>query len=148
MLFDSSTASSGHIYQYTDLDVKFPCATHHSIQFLLTTLDQSTHAVLGYLWLLLQNLLIDWIMHQLTFCLSLSTGCSCNAFCLPIMCVLPELSMALFTLGFSRPSPGLTTHHPRTIHQSLCFCHQDPCFCNWSPSSPPQMPTLWQNDQR
>jgi hypothetical protein len=31
MLFDGSTASSGHIYQYTDLNVEFPCGTHHSI---------------------------------------------------------------------------------------------------------------------
>src|SRR5258708_32667322 len=45
-LFNSSLASNGYIYQYTNLKVKFPCSTHHTIQFLITTLNRSTAAVL------------------------------------------------------------------------------------------------------
>ena len=89
-LFDGSSATSGLIYQYTDLDVTFPCSTSHSIQFLLTTLDHSTSAVLGYSWLHLKNPSINWVMHEITFCLSLSKDANGDALRSPLPCALPD----------------------------------------------------------
>jgi len=66
-LFDGSVASQGIILQSTTLDVDFPCGSRHSIQFLLTPLDRSAVAVLGYLWLHRNNPSIDWVSHKITF---------------------------------------------------------------------------------
>ena len=66
-LFNGSAASHGLITQYTTLDVGFPCGTQHTIQFLLTLLGRSATAVLGYLWLLQHNPLINWVSHKITF---------------------------------------------------------------------------------
>src|SRR5258706_6596366 len=66
-LFDGSTASHGIILQSTTLSVAFPCGSRHSIQFLLTLLDRSAVADLGYLWLHQCNPSIDWVSHKITF---------------------------------------------------------------------------------
>jgi hypothetical protein len=66
-LFDGSSMSSGLIYQFTQQTLHFPCRTSHDFKFLLTALDQSASAVLGYSWLCKENLLIDWVNHDITF---------------------------------------------------------------------------------
>jgi len=66
-LFNGSTASQGLILQSMILDIQFPCGTQHQVCFLLTPLDQSASAVLGYSWLTLYNLLIDWVMQEVKF---------------------------------------------------------------------------------
>ena len=91
-LFDGTPASSGLIYQYTDLSVEFPCSTQHTIRFLITTLDQSTHAVLGYSWLHQKNPTIDWVTHKLTFRLSQSIALSGDALRSPPSRTIPELT--------------------------------------------------------
>ena len=78
-LFDGSPASSGLLYQYTDLTVEFPCSTRHNIRFLLTTLDRSTQAVLGHSWLHLQNPSINWASHEISFHTSTSKDLSGDA---------------------------------------------------------------------
>ena len=89
-LFDGSSATSGLIYQYTDLDVTFPCSTSHSIRFLLTTLDHSTSAVLGYSWLHLKNPSINWVTHEITFRSSLSKDANGDALRSPLPRALPD----------------------------------------------------------
>ena len=91
-LFDGSQASNGLIYQYTDLEVEFPCTTRHTIRFLITTLDRSTAAVLGYSWLHQQNPTINWVTHQLTFRSSLPIASNGDALRSPIPRAIPELS--------------------------------------------------------
>src|SRR5258706_1274870 len=66
-LVNGSTASQGLILQSMILDIQFPCGTQHQVHFLLTPLDQSASAVLGYSWLTLYNLLIDWVMQEVKF---------------------------------------------------------------------------------
>ena len=66
-LFDGSTASQGLIIQSTTLDIYFTCSTRHRVQFLLTPLDPSASAVLGYSWLTQYNPLIDWVTQELKF---------------------------------------------------------------------------------
>ena len=66
-LFDGSTASQGLILQSTTLDVSFPCGTRHRVRFLLTPLDPSASAVLGYSWLIQANPSINWITQEINF---------------------------------------------------------------------------------
>ena len=66
-LFDGSAASQGLIIQSTTLDIQFPCSTQHRVMFLLTPLDRSATAVLGYSWLHRHNPLINWVTHEITF---------------------------------------------------------------------------------
>ena len=88
-LFDGSPASSGLLYQYTDLEVEFPCSTRHPIRFLLTTLDHATQAVLGYSWLHLHNPSINWATHELIFRTSKAEDQSGDAFRSPPKCTSP-----------------------------------------------------------
>jgi hypothetical protein len=67
LLFDGTPSANGHIIRYSDLDVLFPSGTTHSIRFLVTTLDPSVSAVLGYSWLRQHNPLIDWPTNSVTF---------------------------------------------------------------------------------
>ena len=66
-LFNGSTASQGLILQSTTLDVTFPCGTRHRVCFLLTPLDPSASAVLGYSWLIQTNPSINWITQEINF---------------------------------------------------------------------------------
>ena len=66
-LFNGSAASHSLITQYTTLNIGFPCGTQHTIRFLLTLLDRSATAILGYSWLLQHNPLINWVSHKITF---------------------------------------------------------------------------------
>ena len=91
-LFNGSQASNGLIYQCTDLEVEFPYSSQHTIRFLITTLDRSTAAVLGYSWLHQWNPTINWVSPQPTFRSSLLIALNSNAFRSPIPHAIPELS--------------------------------------------------------
>ena len=65
-LFNGSYAPS-NITRYADLIVSFPCGTTCSIRFLVTPLDPSVSAVLGYRWLRQHNPLIDWATNRIQF---------------------------------------------------------------------------------
>ena len=91
-LFDSSIATQGLISQSTTLDISFPCGTQQKIQLLLTPLARSTAIVLGYLWLHLYNLLIDWVAHKLTFRHRPPSESVVDASCSTPPCTPPELS--------------------------------------------------------
>jgi hypothetical protein len=67
LLFDGSTAANGIIIQYTTQNIHLPCGAQHPVRFLLTTLDHSASAVLGYSWLHRHNPSIDWVTHEITF---------------------------------------------------------------------------------
>ena len=64
-LFDGS--SNNWITQSLCLEVTFPSGLVHSIDFLVTPLDHSVQAVLGYSWLSKYNPTIDWQTHGITF---------------------------------------------------------------------------------
>jgi hypothetical protein len=83
-LFDGSVASQGLIVQSTTLDIQFPCGTQHQVRFLLTLLDKSATAVLGYAWLHRYNPSIDWVTHAISFQASAKTS--------PLSRAHPELS--------------------------------------------------------
>jgi hypothetical protein len=83
-LFDGSVASQGLIVQSTTLDIQFPCGTQHQVCFLLTLLDKSATAVLGYTWLHCYNPSIDWVTHPISFQASAKTS--------PLSRAHPELS--------------------------------------------------------
>ena len=91
-LFDGSTATQGLIVQFTTLNVSFPCGTHHNIWLLLTPLACSMTIVLGYSWLHLHNLLIDWVVHELRFQPQSENKPSVEALSLTIPGAHPELS--------------------------------------------------------
>ena len=65
--FNGTTTLSGLITQSTQQTIRFPCGICHEIMFLLTCLDRSASAILGYSWLRQHNLLINWVTHKLTF---------------------------------------------------------------------------------
>ena len=62
-LFDGSVR--GIISKYVTLPVRFPCGTSMIIDFLLTTLDPTCSAVLGYRWLARYNPRIDWFHRRI-----------------------------------------------------------------------------------
>ena len=64
-LFDGTYGTT--IKQETDLPVKFPSRETLSIRFLVTPLEPSCSAVLGYNWLAHHNPLVDWATSSITF---------------------------------------------------------------------------------
>jgi hypothetical protein len=66
-LFDGSASANGLIIQFTTQKIRLPCGAQQPVRFLLTTLDHSASAVLGYSWLHRYNPLIDWVTHDITF---------------------------------------------------------------------------------
>ena len=91
-LFDGSSASQGRIIQFTNLLVTLPCGAQHPVRFLLTMLDRSAQAVLGYSWLYRHNPLIDWITHAVTFRSADLSPLPINTPCLAISIATPQLS--------------------------------------------------------
>ena len=82
MLFNGTTTSSGLITQSTQQTTCFPCRICHEIMFLLTCLDWSASAVLGYSWLCQHNLSINWVTHKPTFPTKITKDSPVNALCL------------------------------------------------------------------
>ena len=91
-LFNGSAASHSLITQYTTLNIGLPCSTQHTIQFLLTPLDCSATAILGYSWLLQHNLLINWVLHKITFQSSATDPLPVNASPLTPDCAPSDLN--------------------------------------------------------
>lgn len=92
-LFDGSTTSSGLIVQFTNLIIRLPCGAQHPIRFLLTSLDNSASAVLGYSWLRRYNPSIDWVTHDITFRTASSSIPPGDASILSPPRAFPELSV-------------------------------------------------------
>ena len=64
-LFDGSSA--GYIREFVTIPIRFPSGKRMSIDFLLTKLDPSCHAVLGHRWLARYNPSIDWSRGIISF---------------------------------------------------------------------------------
>ena len=65
-LFNGSYAPSD-ITRFAELPIQFPCGNICSIRFLVTPLDPSVSAVLGYSWLRQHNPTIDWTTNRIKF---------------------------------------------------------------------------------
>lgn len=65
-LIDGSYAKE-NLTRFADLNVLFPSGERVLTRFLLTPLESSVSAVLGYRWLRRHNPLIDWTTNQLSF---------------------------------------------------------------------------------
>jgi hypothetical protein len=91
-LFDGSTAANGIIIQYTTQNIRLPCGAQHPVRFLLTTLDRSASAVLGYSWLHRHNPSIDWVTHEITFRTANTGNQPVDTSRSTSSCALPELS--------------------------------------------------------
>jgi Retroviral aspartyl protease len=65
VLFDGS--SPGQITHFVTIPIRFPSGKRMSVDFLLTKLDPSCLAVLGYRWLARYNPTIDWARGHISF---------------------------------------------------------------------------------
>ncbi len=110
-LFDGSTASQGLIIQSTTLDIQFPCGTQHCVCFLLTPLDHSTSAVLGFSWLTQYNPLINWVTQEVKFQTSVKKDLSVDAVS-STSARTPELSLPTPQSDASVSSPDLQSPSP------------------------------------
>lgn len=66
-LFDGSYAPNGLITHFTVLPIRFATGKTTVTRFLISTLDPSVSAVLGYRWLRQHNPLIDWSTNRIKF---------------------------------------------------------------------------------
>jgi hypothetical protein len=107
-LFDSSSTSSGLIYQFTQQTLQFPCGMPHDLKFLLTSLDRLATAVLGYSWLHQKNPLIDWVTHDITFRTSAMKDQPADALRSASLRVPPVLTPPPVSLASSGSPPAAT----------------------------------------
>jgi len=118
-LFDGSISSHGLVVQYTTLLVRLPCGAQHSIRFLLTMLDRSASAVLGYSWLFRHNLSIDWSTKKITIHTADASSPPADALPSTLPCAISELEPPSLTPATAGSPPASLTPKP-TLSAELC----------------------------
>jgi hypothetical protein len=150
-LFDGSASANRLIIQFTTQKIHLPCGAQQPVHFLLTTLDHSASAVLGYSWLHRYNLLIDWVMHNITFWTKEDGSMSVEPPSLTIPCAPHELSVSLLnpaTAGSPTASlppdlPPSAELHTATASIPVSFIRASAlAFLSHLPSSHPQLIVL------